>query len=111
MLWVAIVEIELSKYPSPKVIAVMNAQTFCDSSEIDYLIMNLKLSIATAQWIVNSYSLLNWIEVFYREAKGLLGLKEYQVRDKRSLIRDFILVFCALYGRVSILAPRNCGTA
>ncbi len=37
----------------------------------------------------------NWVEVFYREAKGWLGLKEYQVRDYRSLMRHFILVFCA----------------
>ena len=29
------------------------------------------------------------------EAKGWLGLKEYQVREKKSLIRHFILVFCA----------------
>jgi len=35
------------------------------------------------------------VEVFYREAKGNLGLKKYQVRDKRSLLRHFILVFCA----------------
>jgi hypothetical protein len=33
--------------------------------------------------------------VFYREAKGWLGLKEYQVREQRSLERHFILVFCA----------------
>ena len=32
---------------------------------------------------------------FDREAKGWLGLREYQVRDKRSLLRHFILVFCA----------------
>jgi Transposase DDE domain len=49
----------------------------------------------TPEWIVNTYSQRNWIEVFYREAKGWLGLKEYQVRDKRSLLRHFILVFCA----------------
>ncbi len=24
----------------------------------------------------------NWVEVFYREAKGWLGLKKYQVREK-----------------------------
>jgi hypothetical protein len=35
------------------------------------------------------------VEVFYREVKGWLGLKEYQVRDKKSLLRHFILVFCA----------------
>ena len=37
----------------------------------------------------------NWVEVFYREAKGWLGLSEYQVRDIRSIYRHFILVFCA----------------
>ena len=33
--------------------------------------------------------------MFYREAKGWLGLREYQVRGKRSLERHWILVFCA----------------
>jgi hypothetical protein len=46
-------------------------------------------------WIVNAYSQRNWGEVFYREAKGWLGLKEYQVRDKTSLQRHFTLGFCA----------------
>jgi hypothetical protein len=32
---------------------------------------------------------------FFIEAKGWLGLREYQVRDKTSLMRHFILVFCA----------------
>ena len=35
------------------------------------------------------------MEVFYREVKGWFGFTEYQVRDKKSLIRHFILVFCA----------------
>jgi hypothetical protein len=35
------------------------------------------------------------VEVFYREAKGWLGLKEYQTRGEKSLKRHFILVFCA----------------
>ncbi|MCZ8213278.1 MAG: IS701 family transposase, partial [Microcystis sp. LE19-8.1F] len=42
-----------------------------------------------------TYTERNWVEVFYREAKGWLGLREYQVRDKRSLLRHFILGFCA----------------
>ena len=37
----------------------------------------------------------NWVEVFYREAKGWLGFSEYQVRDIKTLHRHFILVFCA----------------
>jgi len=39
------------------------------------------------------YSQRNWVEVFYREAKGWLGLKEYQTRGIKSLKRHFILVF------------------
>lgn len=94
--WVATQEIELSKSGAKKVIAiVMNRATVDEASEIDYLMTNIDLSIATAEWIVKTYSQRNWIEVFYRESKGWLGLKEYQVRDKRSLMRHFILVFCA----------------
>ncbi|VXD12741.1 ProF (fragment) [Planktothrix paucivesiculata PCC 9631] len=52
-------------------------------------------SLPKGQWIVTTYSQINWIEIFYREAKGWLGLKEYQIPDKRSLIRHWILVFCA----------------
>jgi SRSO17 transposase len=94
--WVAIREIELSKYRCKKVIAiVMNADTFGEATDVDYLITNVDSSIATEEWIVKTYSQRNWVEVFYREAKGWLGLKEYQVRDKRSLKRHLILVFCA----------------
>ena len=35
------------------------------------------------------------MEKFYRETKIWLVLKEYQVRNKSSLIRHFILVFVA----------------
>src|SRR5919202_518912 len=74
---------------------VMNASTFDSSSDVDYFITNVDSGIATAEWIITTYSQRNWVEVFYREAKGWLGLSEYQVRDYRSLIRHFILVFCA----------------
>ena len=93
--WVARTEIELSKYTGKKVIAiVMNAATYDEATDIDYLITNVELSTATEEWVVKTYSQRNWVEVFYREAKGWLGL-EYQVRDKRSRRRHLILVFCA----------------
>ncbi len=44
---------------------------------------------------LKTYSQRNWVEVFYREVKGWLGWREAQVRDKKSLLRHFILVFCA----------------
>jgi SRSO17 transposase len=94
--WVATFEVEISRLEGKRSIAiVMNADTFAQATDIDYFITNISSSIVTPQWIVDTYSQRNWVEVFYREAKGWLGLKEYQVRDKRSLLRHFILVFCA----------------
>lgn len=94
--WVALVEVEISKLSGQKKIAiVMNAPTAQSAQDIDYLITNYESSNVTEQWIVNTYSQRNWVEVFYREAKGWLGLREYQVRDKNSLMKHFILVFCA----------------
>jgi SRSO17 transposase len=94
--WVATIKVEIARQEGTKTIAiVMNAATFTEATEIDYLMTNVSSSKATAQWFVETYAQRNWIEVFYREAKGWLGLREYQVRDAISLKRHFILVFCA----------------
>ncbi len=94
--WVVTREIEISQLKGKRNIAiVMNAPTFPQATDIDYFITNVPSSIATPQWVVDTYGSRNWVEVFYREAKGWLGLKEYQVREKKSLLRHFILVFCA----------------
>ena len=95
-LWVAVVEIEMSKLKRRRKIAiVMNNAVFSKASDIDYFITNFDESVVTPEWIVKTYSQRNWVEVFDREAKGWLGLKEYQTRGKRSLDRHLILVFCA----------------
>ncbi len=94
--WVAIIEAEISQLKGQRKIAiVMNAPIFEEAEDIDYLITNIEGEIVTEQWIVETYGQRNWVEVFYREAKGWLGLSEYQVREKKSLERHFILVFCA----------------
>ena len=94
--WVSTLEVELSTLKGIRTIAiVMNASSFEKATDVDYFITNIDPSKATCEWFVSTYSQRNWIEVFYREAKGWLGLREYQVRDKRSLHRHFILVFTA----------------
>jgi len=108
--WVAILEAEISQLKGQRKIAIvmslkrgnqfrarsyMSAPVFEDAEDIDYLMTNVEGEIVTEQWIVDTYSERNWVEVFYREAKGWLGLKEYQVREKKSLERHFVLVFCA----------------
>ncbi|MBE9047269.1 IS701 family transposase [Pleurocapsales cyanobacterium LEGE 10410] len=94
--WVATIEVEISRLKGQRKIAiVMNAPTFSDADDIDYFISNVEPSIVTSQWVIDTYSQRNWVEVFYREAKGWLGLKEYQIRGKESLKRHFVLVFCA----------------
>ncbi|BAQ65096.1 mobile element protein [Geminocystis sp. NIES-3709] len=95
-LWVATIKIKLSALSGIKTVAiVMNAPSFEKSTDIDYLMTNETGEKVNGNWIVETYTQRNWIEVFYREIKGWLGLSEYQVRNKRSLMRHFILVFCA----------------
>lgn len=95
-LWITVIEVEIPNLKGCRNIAiVMNAPTFSEATEIDYLITNVSGTIVTPQWIINTYSQRNWIEVFYRNVKGWLGLTEYQVRDIQSLTRHFILVFTA----------------
>ena len=94
--WVAIIDVEISKLIGQRKIAiVMSAPVFEDAEDIDYLITNVEGEKVTEEWIVKTYGQRNWVEVFYREAKGWLGLKEYQTRGIKSLKRHFILVFCA----------------
>lgn len=96
IVWVAIFNAKISRLKGERTFAiVMNARSFSETTDIDYFITNVDSSQVTAQWVVTTYSGRNWVEVFYREAKGWLGLREYQVRDKRSLIRHLIWVFCA----------------
>ncbi|CAD5925884.1 Transposase [Planktothrix tepida] len=94
--WVATVEVELSGESETRIIAiVMNAPSLEEATEVNYLITNAGAEKATGEWIVKTYSQRNWVEVFYREAKGWLGLREYQTRSLKSLNRHLILVFCA----------------
>jgi hypothetical protein len=73
----------------------MNAASLAGATEVSYLITNVVPKNAYCEWIVKTYSQRNWVEVFYREAKGWLGLREYQTRSIISLHRHLILVFCA----------------
>ena len=94
--WVATVKVEISAFEKTRTIAiVMNAASLGEATEVNYLITNFADEKATCEWIVKTYSQRNWVEVFYREAKGWLGLREYQTRSIRSLQRHLILVFCA----------------
>ena len=94
--WVATVEVEISALPQTRTVAiVMNAASLSEATDVNYLITNVVHEKATGEWIVKTYSQRNWVEVFYREAKGWLGLREYQTRSIRSLERHLMLVFCA----------------
>ena len=94
--WVATIKVETNGLKGQRTIAiVMNASSVEKATEIDYLVTNKQSDKVTGEWMVKTFSNRNYIEKFYREAKGWLGLKEYQVRKKDSLIRHFILVFTA----------------
>ena len=86
--WVVTRAVEISQLKGKRNIAiVMNAETFSEATDIDYFIIgellsdarrqertrltNVSTSIVSAEWVVNTYSQRNWVEVFYREAKGV----------------------------------------
>ena len=63
----------------------MNAPTCSPETEVDYLITNATTDKATGEWVVTTYSQRNWVEVFYREAKGwLAGLKQISSPNRAS---------------------------
>ncbi len=94
--WVTKIKVEIRGLEGERTIAiVMNASSPELATEIDYLITNAQGEKVTAEWIVKKFSQRNYLEKFYREAKGWLGLKEYQMRKKERLLRHFILVFLA----------------
>jgi hypothetical protein len=47
----------------------MNAATFSQATDIDYFITNVSSSIVTPEWIVNTYSQRNWVEVFIEKRR------------------------------------------
>ena len=62
--WVAVIEVEISRLKGTRKIAiVMNAPNFQDADDLDYFIANVEPSIVTSQWVVDTYSQRNWVEV------------------------------------------------
>jgi hypothetical protein len=53
----------------------MNASLIEEATDIDYFMTNVDSSKASSQWFVMTYSQRNWVEVFYREASTLAGVK------------------------------------
>jgi hypothetical protein len=80
--------IHFPKLTGSRMLAIqMDAPSFAEAKEVDYLLTNVPKETATIPMITLEYSNRNWIEVFYRETKGWLGLTEYQVRSKGTIYR------------------------
>ena len=68
------IKVEISGLEEERTIAiVMNASSPESATEIDYLITNYQGDKVTGEWIVKAFSQRNYLEKFYREAKGWLG--------------------------------------
>jgi hypothetical protein len=94
--WVTVIPVHFPKLAGTRMLAVqLDAPSVEQAQEISYFLTNESETIATPAWIAEGYSVRNWIEVFYRETKGWLGMTEYQVRDYRSIIRHWHMVFVA----------------
>ncbi len=94
--WVALLQVHVPKLEGTRWVAIkLNASSFGQATEVDYFLTNAVDEQVSADWVAQTYCERNWVEVFYREAKGWLGLSEYQVRDLKSMKRHWILVFTA----------------
>jgi len=94
--WVAMLQVHVPKLEGTRWVAIqLNAATWQEATDIDYFLTNAPEAQVSAEWIAQTYSQRNWVEVFYREAKGWFGLSQYQVRDLQSMKRHWILVFTA----------------
>ncbi|MBV9387202.1 MAG: IS701 family transposase [Chroococcidiopsidaceae cyanobacterium CP_BM_ER_R8_30] len=94
--WVAVLPVHMPKLEGTRWVAIqLNASSFEQATEVDYFLTNASDNQVSATWVAQTYSARNWVEVFYREAKGWLGLSEYQVRDAVSMKRHWVLVFTA----------------
>ena len=81
-----------------------------------YLYTALPASQMPPHEIARLYSLREWIEVFYRQAKGELGWHDWQVRQDRAVLRHWHLILCAytfvlLHGLAQAPAQKNDGTS
>ena len=61
--WVATIEVEISRLKGKRKIAIVrDAPLFEKADDIDYFVTNVKPSIVTSQWVVDTYSQRNWVE-------------------------------------------------
>jgi hypothetical protein len=94
--WVAKAEVYVPKLSGKHILAIqINMPTFSEASEVDYFLTNEVEEIATEEWIATAYSKRNWVEVFYRESKGWLGITDYEVRTAESMQKHWALVLVA----------------
>ena len=59
----------------------MNAATFDEASEIDYLMTKVKFPTATGEWIAKTYSPRNWVELF--SPKALMMVRTQRISSQR----------------------------
>ena len=63
-----------------------------DPDHVEFLLTDTRLSNAD---VARAYALRNWVEVFYGDGKGELGLAKAQVRYEDGYARHWALVFLA----------------
>lgn len=98
-----------------RLVAFTADPTTLNPDQTSYLYTNIPASQAPAAEIARLYSLREWIEVFYRQAKGELGWHDWQIRQGQAIVRHWQFVFCAysfvlLHGLTQDAAQKNYST-
>jgi len=98
-----------------RLVAFTDDPTTLASDQTSYLYTNIPASQVPAAEIAVLYSFREWIEVFYRQAKGELGWHDWQIRQDQAIVRHWQLVFCAytfvlVHGLLHADTQKNNGT-
>jgi SRSO17 transposase len=100
-------DVKIKKWPGKRrVIVVTNDPVHPERDEEKRFLTTNDTSLRD-ETVVCLYSLRNWIEVFYREAKSDLGAGQYQVRGIEPILRHWQMVFVA-YSFVQSLRKNGC---
>lgn len=104
--FVAALKVKIKKLSSKRRVVVVTHCPQQPEADADLRFLLTDLEQLRNDTVARLYTLRNWVEVFYREAKCDLGAGQYQVRQLEAIVRHWQMVFVA-YSLLVILRRRE----
>lgn len=93
--FVAPLVLKIRRLPGRRRVVVVTHRPDDPEADEDLRFLTTNLAQLRNDTVARLYTLRNWVEVFYREAKDDLGAGQYQVRHLEAIVRHWQLVFVA----------------